>query len=89
MDFNNTLLDAIELMIQDALQKAGFDRTIPATVLECENEETGRYRCQYQDVVIYAYSIAPEVKYDNNTTVMILIPNNDMSSEDKLILKVR
>lgn len=89
MDFNNTVLDAIEFLIQDYLSKAGFNRTIDATVLECTDIEKGTYRCQYQGTIISAQSIAPEIIYDKDTTVMILVPNNDMSSEDKLILKVR
>jgi len=37
MDVNEKILDAIELLANNSVQKAGYDKTIQAQILSCED----------------------------------------------------
>lgn len=83
--YENQLLDAIDTMVNNAVARAEYDKTIRAIIQECLDETTGRYRVKYQDSVFEAYASNSSIKYANNTQVYILIPKNDMS-QNKVIL---
>ena len=85
MKYENQILDAIETIVNNAVEKAGYDKTIQAKVLSCDDPTIGKYRVQYQDSIFYAYSGSSEISYMAGSEVYILIPNNDMS-RDKSIL---
>ena len=85
MNYENKILDAIETIVNNAVDKAGYDKTIQAKIINCDDPTIGKYKVQYQDSVFYAYSGSSEVTYNNNAEVYVLIPNNDMS-RDKSIL---
>jgi len=83
--YENQILDAIETIVNSAVKKAGYDKTIQAKIINCEDQTIGKYKVQYQDSVFYAYSGSSEVTYNNGSEVYILVPSNDMS-RDKTIL---
>lgn len=85
MKYENQILDAIETIVDNAVNKAGYDRTIQAKIINCDDPTIGKYKVQYQDSVFYAYSGSSEISYMDGSEVYILIPNNDMS-RDKTIL---
>ena len=79
------ICDAIEVIVQQAISQADFDKTIQATVLSCEDETIGKYKVRYQDSTFYAYANNSEVTYTDGSVVYVLIPGND-TSKDKTIL---
>lgn len=79
------LCQAIDIIASKAVKQASYDTTIQGTVLSCEDSLIGKYKIKYQDSILYAYSNSAEIKYNDNTSVYILIPNNDFS-KDKTIL---
>lgn len=83
-DYENSILSAIEILVDDAVNNAGYDKTIIATVKECVDADKGKYKLQYQDSTFYAYSTNGE-KYLDQTNVYVLIPKNDFSNEHKII----
>ena len=85
MDVGEHILNATAIMVDDAVKKAQYNKTIEAQVLSCEDATIGKYRCRYQDAIIYAYSNSSDVTYNKGAYVYILIPNGDMS-KDKTIL---
>ena len=80
-----SICQAIDIIASSAIEKANYDTTIQGTVLSCEDSVIGKYKIKYQDSIFYAYSNNNEVKYNDNTDVYILVPNNDFS-KDKTIL---
>jgi len=78
-------LDAIELLANSKVEKANYNTTIQAQIISCEDASIGKYRCRYQDAIIYAYSNNIDTTYTNGSYVNILVPGNDMS-KDKTIL---
>lgn len=85
MSVNQKILDAIELITSNSIQKAGYDRTIQAQIISCEDPAIGKYKCKYQDATIYAYSNDVDKVYSNKSSVYILIPGNDMSKEKTIL----
>lgn len=85
MSYENELCEAIELIVNNAVAKANYDRTIQATIVSCIDQTIGKFKCKYQDSSFYAYATSSEVTYSKGTEVYVLIPGNDMS-RDKTIL---
>lgn len=85
LQIQNNICQTIDIIVQNAINNAGFDRTIQAVIMECVNESIGQYKIQYQDSTFYAYAQNPEDKYSAGSGVYILIQNNDMK-RDKFIV---
>ena len=85
MSVNQKVLDAIELLATHSVQKAGYDKTIQAQILSCEDPTIGKYRCKYQDSIIYAYTTNADVSLSKGAYVYILVPENDMRKEKTII----
>ena len=84
MSIESNICDAVELLIDKAISKAEYDKTIYGIIKKCVDPALGKYLIKYQDSEFYAYSTNSTL-YDNNTGVYILIPKNDMS-KDKIII---
>lgn len=80
-----SICQAIDVIVNKAVSDANYDRTIQGTVISCEDATVGKYLCQYQDSKFYAYSSNSDVTYTNGATVYILVPGNNMNT-DKTIL---
>lgn len=85
MSVSEKVLDAIQLLTASSIEKAGYDRTIQAQILSCQDATIGKYRCRYQDATIYAYASNSNVTFNNGSYVYILIPNGDMSKEKTIL----
>ena len=85
MKYENQILDAIETIVNQRVKNAGYDKTVQAKIINCEDPTIGKYKVQYQDSNFYAYSGSSEINYMDGSEVYVLIPNNDMS-RDKTIL---
>ena len=86
-NIEQSICDAIEVITNNAISKAGFDRTIQATIVACMNEATGKYKIKYQDSLLYAYSADVEKRYSKGNRVYILVPGND-DTKDKTIIGI-
>ena len=85
MKYENQILDAIETIVNQKVKTAGYDKTVQAKIINCDDPTIGKYKVQYQDSTFYAYSGSSEISYMDGSEVYVLIPNNDMS-RDKTIL---
>ena len=83
--YENQVLDAIDIVVQAAIQSAGYDRTISATIMECLDSERGLYKVRYQDAIYTASAEDPSKKYAQNSQVYVLIPENDYSKHKRII----
>lgn len=85
VNYENQLIGAIQTIVDDAIAKANFDKTIKATIIKCIDETIGKYSVRYQDSTFYAFSPNTENTYRDGTNVYVLIPGND-TSQDKTII---
>ena len=83
--YENQVLDAIDIVVQAAIQSAGYDRTISATIMECIDSERGLYKVRYQDAIYTASAEDPSKKYAQNSQVYVLIPENDYSKHKRIL----
>lgn len=84
-NIENNICTAIEILVDKAVEKAQYDKTIRATVTGCVDQTIGKYLVKYQDSTFYAYANNTDVTYTTGSDVYILVPNNDMEA-DKTIL---
>ena len=85
MGVNEKILEAIGICAENIVKKAGYNKTIQAQIISCQDATIGKYKCKFQDAIFYAYNTNTEVSYTDNTNVYVLIPSNDMGKE-KIIL---
>lgn len=83
--YENQICEAIEYIVDHAIARADFDKTIKATIVSCIDETIGQYKVKYQNSTFHAYSNSTEVTYSSGTDVYILIPGNDMSSTKTIL----
>lgn len=81
----NSLCEAIELIVDKAVKTAGYDKTIQATVIECVDETIGKYKVRFQDATFFAYTVTAEVYYPAGCDVYVLVPGNDMTREKTIL----
>lgn len=84
-NYESQILDAIQLLVDSAVSKAEFDKTIKATISRCVDATIGKYVIKYQNSSFYAYSTNTDTTYSAGTAVYVLIPGNDMSQEKSII----
>ena len=85
MSYETQILDAVQKLVDNAVENAGYDKTIQCKVLKVQDAALGKYRVKYQDSAFYAYSPSTDVTYSVGSLVYVLIPGNDMS-HNKTIL---
>lgn len=82
---SNKILDAVDILTRSEVAAAGFDKTIVGTIVNLDDEATGRYKVKYQDAQFYAYSSDLSVTFNRGASVQIKIPNNDFSGKKIII----
>ena len=84
MSVKDKILDAIELLAKSSVQRAGYDKTIQAQIVSCQDKQLGKYKCKYQDAIFYAYANS-DMSLSKGAMVYILVPENDMSKDKTII----
>ena len=88
INIENSICEAIEYIVENAVANAGFDKTVQATIINCVDEATGKYKVKYQDSSFYAYAQTADMKYFSGKSVYVLIPGNNMNSNiDRSIIE--
>lgn len=85
MSIEDQICQAVDIIVQQAISQATFDRTIQGQVLSCVDASIGKYKIKYQDSTFYAYTNNTETTYSKGTNVYILIPGNDMSKDKTIV----
>lgn len=83
--YEETFCQAMQLIAENAVKNAGYDKTIQATIISCEDKTTGCYKVQYQDNIFLAYSADTKVKYTKGNLVYILIPNSNFDNNKTIL----
>lgn len=83
--YENQIIDAIQTIVDNAVENAHYDKTIQASIVKAVDPTIGKYIVKYQDSAFYAYSMSTDVTYAKGTNVYILIPANDMSREKTIL----
>ena len=81
----DSILQAIDIIVDRAVSGAGYDKTIQAVIVECVDQTIGKYRVKYQDSIFYAYSENTDALYLPGTGVYVLVPSNDMGNDKRIL----
>ena len=84
-NYENKILDAIQTLVNDAVGKASYDKTIKGVISKCMDASLGKYVVNYQDSSFYAYSNDTSQVYNSGTAVYVLVPGNDMMQTKTII----
>lgn len=84
-NYESKILEAIQIVVDNAISNASYDKTIQAVVVRCEDATIGDYVVKYQDSTFHAYSYNTDVTYINGSTVYVLIPGGDFKLEKTII----
>lgn len=84
-NYESKILEAIQIVVDNAISNASYDKTIQAVVVRCEDATIGDYVVKYQDSTFHAYSYNTDVTYVNGSTVYVLIPGGDFKLEKTII----
>ena len=84
-----SICEAIDIIVEQAINKAQYDKTIQATIVSCIDQTIGKYKVKYQDSFFYAYATSSDLTYTPNSVVYVLIPNGDMSNEKTIVGNTR
>lgn len=84
MNISDSILEAIDIVIQQRLQQLNFDNTIVCTVIDSSKREEGEYTVEYQDSIrLTAYS--ENKTYSNASKVYVLVPEGDWSKQKTIL----
>ena len=84
-NIENSICDAIDILVKQAINSANFDKTIQATIINCSEPSTGEYLVKYQDSKFYAYASNPDITYNSGALVHLLIPEGDFSKTKYIV----
>ena len=83
--FENMICEAIETLVDRAVEKANYDKTIQASIVEQVDATIGKYKVKYQDSTFFAYAAHANANYSKGTNVYVLVPSNDMEKDKTII----
>lgn len=87
--FDKKICRAIKIIVDAAIARAGYNKTVVATVTNVSTRTDGQYKLKYQDAILYAYSITPDIRYNVGDRVYVLFLNNDENNDKIILSKVR
>lgn len=85
-ELQDSLLKAIDYLVNNRVQKINKDTTVTCTVKECTNALENQYQMNYNGGFFYAYA-QEGATYSANTSVYVLVPENDWSKRKLIIGK--
>ena len=88
-NIENSICDAIDILVKQAIDSANFDKTIQATIINCSEPSIGEYLVKYQDSKFYAYASNPDITYNSGALVYLLVPEGDFSNHKTIIGAVK
>lgn len=83
-ELQSAVLAAMDNIAKDRIERLQTDKTVTATVVQCNNSLTGEYLVSYQGGNIVAYS-QDGTAYSKNASVYVLVPEGNFSNT-KIIL---
>lgn len=77
---SESLLSAVDVLIDNALSKLEYDKTVQGTIYSIVNLDTGAYQVKYSGNIFTAYAADLETTYEVDDVVYVLIPEGDFSN---------
>lgn len=88
MNYADSILDAVDILIDKKLSNLPYDKTVRATILSIEDESLLKYKVKYQNATVYAYATDADQSYKVNDEIYLQVPSNDFNKSPLIIGKV-
>ena len=78
----NNICQAIDIIVDKAIQDAAYDKTILAQVLSCVDATIGKYKVKYQDNIYSLSQLTSEIlvkKYNDEGTRIYFLRGDEAS----------
>lgn len=85
---SDSILEAMQIMVDAGIEKLRFDKTIQATIESIENVDTGEYKVKYQDAIFLAYANDITKAFKVGDLVFVTVPESDFSNKKLIQSKV-
>ncbi len=85
MNYNNTLLTAVDVVIEGKLREIAYDKTIICTITDASSKSEGYYKVVNGDMEFEA--ISESDKYREKDQVYVMIPEGDFTKQKVIISK--
>ena len=85
-NLQDSLLQAIDYLVNNRIDKINKDTTITATIKKCTNSLTQEYQVNYNGGFLIAYA-QEGASYSENQEVFVLVPEGDFSKRKLIIGK--
>lgn len=85
-NLQESLLQAINYLVNNRIDKINRDTTITCTIKKCENALTGQYTVNYNGGFLTAYA-QENISYEENVSVFVLVPEGDFTKHKLIIGK--
>lgn len=80
-DIKNALINTFKRSAEKSVNEAAYDKTILATIQTCTDATIGQYKIKYQNGYFTAYAQDTSVIYNNQASVYVQVPKNDMNNK--------
>ena len=87
-NFENQMLDAIDILINQRTSNLQFDKTIRAKISQISSLSIGEYKVSYQNSLFYAYSLDLQEIYRINDEVYVQIHSGDFRKNPTILGRV-
>ena len=83
--YENKILEAIEIIANQKIDEADFNKTVQATIIKMVDAASAHYLVKYQDSRFDAFAVNKTKQYQDGQNVYVLFPGND-TKQDKMII---
>lgn len=83
--YENNILEAVEIITNQKIDEADFNKTVQATIIKMIDAASAHYLVKYQDSRFDAFAVNKTKQYQDGQNVYVLFPGND-TKQDKMII---
>ena len=84
-NFEEKMLDAIDILIQQRVSNLQFDKTVRARISEIVTSDIGEYKVSYQNSLFLAYSLSPEEQFEIGDEVFVQVHSSDFRKNPTIL----
>ena len=84
---SESIFQTIDILVDKALSKLTYDKTISAEISSIVNLDSGEYKVKYSGNIVSAFADDVKKQYKVGDTVYVTIPQDDLSARKRIVCK--
>ena len=85
---SESIFQTIDILVDKALSKLTYDKTISAEISSIVNLDSGEYKVKYSGNIVSAFADDVKKQYKVGDTVYVTIPQDDLSARKRIVCKI-